>query len=170
MADEKSPTDTKNESAEQQAQNKSPDMPAVMPEESWTTERLIKTLQSDDNMIVRSNAVIILARREGQEAIEAMISALADGEQLVKSAAMVRLAEKGRPILDRVLEAMSDADHNVRAGAAWILGELKAPESVAALQKAVNDSSIVVRIQAKASLMSMGLHKPENKAQSEEKK
>ena len=44
----------------------------------------------------------------------------------------------------------------MRAGAAWIIGELKDNRAVEALEKVAKDDYPLARIQAKASLMAMG--------------
>jgi HEAT repeat protein len=44
----------------------------------------------------------------------------------------------------------------VRAGAAWIVGELKDSRAVEALEKVARDDYPLARIQAKASLVAMG--------------
>lgn len=137
-------------------QSDEPEIPEVLPDESWPTDRLIEAL-SDKNMLVRSNAVSILGTRDGPEVVEALIQAMRDEDYVVRSNAMVKLSERGTAILDRILQALDDPDENIRAGAAWVLGELKDPRSIEPLQNAMNDENIIVRIQAKASLMAMGV-------------
>lgn len=132
------------------------EIPEVLPDESWPTDRLIEATR-DRNMLVRSNAVSILATRDGPEVIEALIQAMRDEDHVVRSNAMVRLSERGTAVLDRVLDALRDRDENIRAGAAWVLGELKDPRAIEPLQSAMNDENIIVRIQARASLMAMGV-------------
>jgi len=44
----------------------------------------------------------------------------------------------------------------VRAGAAWIIGELKDNRAIEALEKVAKDDYPLARIQAKASLLAMG--------------
>lgn len=137
-------------------QEDEPETPEVLPDESWPTDRLIEATR-DKNMLVRSNAVSILAARDGPEVIEALIQAMKDEDYVVRSNAMVRLSERGAGVLERVLGALSDPDENIRAGAAWVLGELKDPRAIEPLQKAMNDENMIVRIQARASLMAMGV-------------
>jgi hypothetical protein len=132
-----------------------PSMPAVLPDPSWSTERLIAATK-DKHMLVRSNAIILLSKREISESLEALIEALKDEEYLVKSNAMVAISSYGKQVSDRVIEALSDADKDVRAGAAWILGELKDNRAVQALEKVAKDDYPLARIQAKASLVAMG--------------
>ncbi|MGA9099533.1 MAG: HEAT repeat domain-containing protein [Methanotrichaceae archaeon] len=146
-------------------------MPANLPDPSWPTEKLVEALK-DKHMLVRSNAVMLLSKKPLQESIEPLIEALKDKDYLVKSNAMVALSSFGRQIFDRMITALSDQDPDVRAGAAWILGELKDQRAIDALEKAAKDDYPLARIQAKASLMSMGVIKPkkvEKKAEPAEK-
>ena len=133
-----------------------PEIPEVLPDESWPTDRLVEATR-DKNMLVRSNAVSILSTRDGPEVVEALIQAMRDEDHVVRSNAMVRLSERGTAILERILEALRDPDENIRAGAAWVLGELKDPRAIEPLQNAISDENVIVRIQAKASLMAMGV-------------
>jgi hypothetical protein len=132
-----------------------PSVPAVLPDPSWSTEKLIAATK-DKHMLVRSNAIILLSKREISESLEALIEALKDEEYLVKSNAMVAISSYGKQVSDRIIDALSDADKDVRAGAAWILGELKDNRAVQALEKVAKDDYPLARIQAKASLVAMG--------------
>ena len=132
-----------------------PSMPAVLPDMSWSTEKLIAATK-DKHMLVRSNAIMLLSKRDVSESLEALIEALKDEEYLVKSNAMVAIAGYGKQVSDRMIEALEDADKDVRAGAAWVIGELKENRAVAALEKVAKDDYPLARIQAKASLIAMG--------------
>ncbi len=144
-----------------------PTIPKNLPDPSWSTEKLVEALK-DKHMLVRSNAVMLLSKRSPAEAVEPLVGALKDKEYLVKSNAMVALASFGHQIFDRMLEALSDPDPDVRAGAAWIRGELKDRRAVEALEKVAKDDYPLARIQAKASLMAMGVIKPKKIETSEE--
>lgn len=146
-------------------------MPANLPDPNWPTEKLVEALK-DKHMLVRSNAVMLLSKRPLQESTEPLVEALKDKDYLVKSNAMIALSSFGRQIFDRMLAALSDPDPDVRAGAAWILGELKDQRAIEALEKVAKDDYPLARIQAKASLMAMGVIKPkkvEKKAEPEKK-
>ena len=132
-----------------------PSMPAVLPDPSWSTEKLI-TATKDQHMLVRSNAIILLSKRDLSETLEALIEALKDEEYLVKSNAMVAIASYGKMVSDRMIQALDDADKDVRAGAAYVMGELKDNRAVEALEKVAKDDYPLARIQAKASLVAMG--------------
>ena len=132
-----------------------PSMPAILPDSSWSTEKLIAATK-DKHMLVRSNAIILLSRREISESLEALIEALKDEEYLVKSNAMVAIAAYGKQVSDRIIQALSDADKDIRAGAAWIVGELKDNRAIEALEKVAKDDYPLARVQAKASLIAMG--------------
>jgi len=132
-----------------------PSMPAVLPDPNWSTEKLIAATK-DKHMLVRSNAIILLSKREASESLEALIEALKDEEYLVKSNAMVAIAAYGKQVSERIIQALDDADKDVRAGAAWIIGELKDNRAVEALEKVARDDYPLARIQAKASLVVLG--------------
>ncbi len=132
-----------------------PSMPAVLPDPSWSTEKLIAATK-DKHMLVRSNAIILLSKREISESLEALIEALKDEEYLVKSNAMVAISSYGKQASERIIQALTDADKDVRAGAAWIVGELKDNRAILALEKVAKDDYPLARIQAKASLLAMG--------------
>jgi len=132
-----------------------PSMPVVLPDPSWSTEKLIAATK-DKHMLVRSNAIILLSKREITESLEALIEALKDEEYLVKSNAMVAIAAYGKQVSDRINQALADANKDVRAGAAWIAGELKDNRAIDALEKVAKDEYPLARIQAKASLLALG--------------
>jgi HEAT repeat protein len=132
-----------------------PSMPAVLPEPNWSTEKLIAATK-DKHMLVRSNAIILLSKREASEALDILIEALKDEEYLVKSNAMVAIAAYGKQVSDRIIQALGDTDKDVRAGAAWVIGELKDNRAIEALEKVAKDDYPLARIQAKASLVAMG--------------
>ncbi len=145
-----------------------PSMPEVLPDPNWSTEKLIEATK-DPHMLVRSNAIILLSKRDPSEVLEALIEALKDEEYLVKSNAMVAIAAYGKQVSDRMILALSDADKDVRAGAAWIMGELKDSKAIEALEKVAKDDYPLARIQAKASLLAMG-RGPKTEAKKEEAK
>jgi len=132
-----------------------PEMPAVLPDASWTTEKLIEALK-DKNLLVRSNAVMFLGSRDISQIIEPLIQMLKDNEYIVKTNAMVVISGFGQQVFDRVLQALQDTDGDIRAGAAWILGELKDARAIEPLEIAAKDDYPLARIQAKASLIALG--------------
>lgn len=132
-----------------------PKIPAVLPDPSWSTEKLVEAIK-DENMLVRSNAILILSKRSPSEALEPLIEALKDDEYIVKTNAMVAIAAFGQQVTERMISALDDPNPDVRAGAAWILGELKDQRAVDALERVAQDEYPLARIQAKASLLAMG--------------
>jgi HEAT repeat protein len=133
-----------------------PSMPAVLPDANWSTEKLIAATK-DKHMIVRSNAIMLLSKREPSESLEALIEALKDEEYLVKRNAMVSIAAYGRQVSDRMIQALSDPNQDVRACAAWVMGELKDNRAVEDLKTVAKDDYPLARINAKASLVAMGI-------------
>jgi len=140
--------------------------PAMLPDPSWSTEKLIAAAK-DKHMLIRSNAIILLSKREASETLETLIEALKDEEYLVKSNAMVAIAAYGAQVTERIIQALGDTNKDVRAGAAWIIGELKDDRAVEALEKVAKDDYPLARIQAKASLVVMGKG-PKKEARKEE--
>ena len=144
-----------------------PEIPKVLPDASWSTERLVEA-SKDKNMLARSNAVMFLGKRSPSESLEPLVEALKDKEYVVKTNAMVAIAAFGRQVLDRMIAALGDANGDVRAGAAWVLGEFKDQKSIEPLEKVAKDDYPLARVQAKASLMAMGMG-PKKEEQKEEK-
>lgn len=132
-----------------------PEIPAVLPDASWSTEKLIETLK-DKNFVVRSNAVMLLGSRDLSQVLEPLIQMLKDKEYIVKTNAMVVISGFGQQVFDRMLQALQDPDGDIRAGAAWILGELKDARAIEALEIAAKDDYPLARIQAKASIIALG--------------
>jgi hypothetical protein len=145
-----------------------PEIPKVLPDASWSTERLVEA-SKDKNMITRSNAVMLLGKRSPSESLEPLIEALKDKEFVVKTNAMVAIAAFGRQVLDRMIAALGDANGDVRAGAAWVLGEIKDQKAIEHLEKVAKDDYPLARVQAKASLMTMG-RGPKKEVKKEEPK
>lgn len=132
-----------------------PSMPQNLPDASWSTQKLVEATK-DKNMLVRSNAILLLSKKGPEEAVEPLIKAMKDQDYIVKTNAMVALASFGRSIVDRMIEALSDPEPDIRAGAAWVLGEFKDPKAIEGLEKVAKDDYPLARIQAKASLVALG--------------
>jgi HEAT repeat protein len=128
--------------------------PEKIPQPDWPLEKLIEALM-DSNMLIRSNAVNSLAKKGGPEVVGPLVEGLKDPEDVVKSNAMVGLAHLGKDLVqDRMVQAvMEEEDDDVRAGAAWVLGEMIDEKSLDILRKAAEDESPLVRVHAKASLL-----------------
>lgn len=129
-------------------------VPEILPDPSWSTDRLIEA-SKDENMLTRSNAIMLMSKRSPQEVLEPLIEAMKDKEYVVKSNAMVAISSFGHQVLDRMISALSDSDPDIRAGAAWVLGELKDPKAIEPLERTASDEYPLARIQAKASLLAM---------------
>lgn len=145
-----------------------PEIPKVLPDASWSTEKLVEG-SKDNNMLTRSNAVMLLGKRSPSESLEPLIEALKDKEYIVKTNAMVAIAAFGHQVLDRMIAALGDANGDVRAGAAWVLGEIKDPKSIEHLERTAKDDYPLARVQAKASLMAMGRGPKKEVKKSEQK-
>jgi HEAT repeat protein len=132
-----------------------PEKPAVLPDASWSTEQLIEALK-DKNFLVRSSAVMLLGSRDITQVIEPLIQMLKDKEYIVKTNAMMVISGFGQQIFDRMIQALQDPDGDIRAGAAWILGELRDARAIEPLELAAKDDYPLARIQSKASLIALG--------------
>ena len=143
-----------------------PEIPENLPDETWPLEKLVEAVTKESNMLVRANAVNVLANIGGAEVIETLIQALEDPENPVKINAMMGLAHQEKALVqDRMIKALlEDEREEVRAGAAWVLGEMMDEKSMEQLQKtAEEDENVMVRVQAKASLLARKKSKSENK-------
>ncbi len=142
-----------------------PEIPENLPDETWPLEKLIEAATKESNMLTRANAVNVLANIGGAEVIETLIQALGDPEDPVKVNAMMGLAHLRKELVqDRMIEALQEDEEGVRAGAAWVLGEMMDETSMEPLQTtADDDESVMVRVQAKASLLAYNKSKSENK-------
>jgi len=131
-----------------------PEIPKVLPDTSWSTQRLVEA-SKDENMLTRSHAIMLLGKRSPSESLEPLIEALKDKEYVVKTNAMVAIAAFGRQVLDRMIAALGDANGDVRAGAAWVLGEIKDQKAIEHLETVAKDDYPLARVQAKASLIAL---------------
>ena len=133
-----------------------PETPENLPDSTWPLEKLIDAITKESNMLIRSNAVNALAKKGGAEAVAPLIDALKDPEDVVKANAMVGLTHLGRDLVqEKVAAALTRSeDEEIRAGAAWVLGEMIDEKSIDLLKKvAQEDESAMVRVHAKASLI-----------------
>lgn len=143
-----------------------PEIPENLPDETWPLEKLIEAATKENNMLVRANAVNALANIGGAEANETLIQALEDPEDRIKVNAMSGLAHQGKALVqDRMIGVLQeDVREEARAGAAWVLGEMMDEKSIEQLQKtAEEDENVMVRVQAKASLLAHKKSKSETK-------
>ncbi|MHC1631088.1 MAG: HEAT repeat domain-containing protein [Methanotrichaceae archaeon] len=127
-----------------------------LPNITWPLEKLIEAATRDNNMEVRSNAVNALARIGGPEVTDTLIEALKDPDDPVKANAILGLTNLGKDLVqEKCIKALQENENErVRAGVAWVLGEMLDEKSKECLKKASeDDESILVRIQAKGSLL-----------------
>ncbi len=144
------------------------DVPVALPDASWSTEMLIEALK-DKHMLVRSNAVMLMGKRDPALVLEPLIQMLKDKEYIVKTNAMVIIAGFGHQIFDRMILALNDVDGDIRAGAAWVLGELRDPRAIEPLEKVAKDDYPLARVQAKASMIALGKGSKKDDANTENK-
>jgi len=149
-----------------------PEVPENLPDASWSFEDLIEAVTKDSNMLVRSNAVNALARKGGPESVDPLIMALKDPEDVVKANAIVGLRHLGKDLVqESMAKALTESEHDeIRAGAAWVLGEMIDEKAIDLLKKAAEeDESPMVRVHAKASLIAHEKSSAEAKPETEKK-
>ena len=115
-------------------------------------EILTRSLR-DDHEIVRAAVVKTLGELGEQAPIERIIFMLKDSSEIVRSEAITTLGRLYTFICENVsseflLYALKDEDENIRAIAAWILGEQGETTSVELLVRASRDNSEIVRTAA----------------------
>lgn len=146
--------------------------PEDLPDVNWPLEKLVDAVTTNSNMLVRSNAVNSLAKIGGSEVVDALVEALKDPEDTVKTSAMVGLANLGKDLVqERMIDLVqNDEKEDVRAGAAWVLGEMVDEKSVETLKKvAEKEENALVRVHAKASLRAYEQSQKKEKIKAEKK-
>jgi HEAT repeat protein len=117
----------------------------------------VEALQSADPE-VRSKAAIILGEMgaETHGLIPALIEALKNKDS--RPTATSVLINQGRPIAPQLLEGLKHKDPVVRAEVASLLGTLNPPPAgvLAALERALKDDDVGVRLEAASSIQRMG--------------
>lgn len=79
-----------------------------------------------------------------------------DDNKWVRRAASGALSNMGKSAVNPLIETLKDDDWRVRGGAAWALGNIKAPESLPALIKIMDDDSGFVRAGAVMAVGNIG--------------
>jgi len=123
-------------------------------------EAPLRAVLTDADPAVRAASLQALRNVEGFKDGTVGVSLLADGNETVRVQAIFTVAQfraqAAAPALVQLLQG--DASANVRKRAAWALGQMHAPASVAALaltQASQDDSSPLVRSLARSALASL---------------
>jgi HEAT repeat protein len=118
---------------------------------------VLTTAMADADAGVRAAAVVAWRDMLGQQSAQPVVPLLGDGNANVRAQAAGVVGGMREHSARATLEALvtSDPDPFVRRNAAWALGQLGDSASSAALLRATNDTSGLVRGVAKASLASL---------------
>lgn len=117
---------------------------------------LVAALEDPDRD-VRSCAVVGLAALRPPAAAEPLLSHLSDPSAYVARLAADALARIGQPAVEALITALREGDIATRSGAARALRAIRPPEAVPALCAALDDPSAVVTHYAEEALESMGI-------------
>jgi HEAT repeats len=127
-----------------------------LPSSEHILEVLAKKMNdSDEHIYVRMEAAATLARSDRPEGWDFIKERLQDDYATHRLEAVIILAELDKPTSVRLLQSvLSDLSQNaeVRAGAAWSLGELRNPSSIESLVKAFGELEEVIRVEAARAL------------------
>jgi HEAT repeat protein/beta-lactamase regulating signal transducer with metallopeptidase domain len=127
---------------------------ASLPDDSGTTDLLVKLLESDSDAKVRRTAAWALAQRDKRDSrvvTEALEAALArDKSADVREMAAWGLGQSESETAGQALRnaVQHDADERVKATAAWALGTIGDAAAAASLDSAMADPSARVRARA----------------------
>ena len=103
------------------------------------TEEMLLELLLDENKGVREAAGDALLRRGNQSGAQKLVEYFANPRIEVRNQAMLLLTEMGEPVLEYVIPALSDSDHDVRKFAADVLGGISSPAAVRSLVETIDD-------------------------------
>src|SRR6266566_58867 len=125
-----------------------------------TSERILEALTKklndpDEHIYVRMEAAATLARADRADGWDFIGQRLQDSYATHRLEAVIILAELDKPTSISLLQSvLSDPMQNaeVRAGAAWSLGELGKPSSIKSLVDAFGELEEVIRIEAARAL------------------
>jgi HEAT repeat protein len=124
--------------------------------------RIIK--RKDDQSGQRTREIIARGRIHNKEDLFLLLEAIFEnkcmfttmGDQFFCQRALKLICESGRTGITQMIAALRDQKMEVRAGAAWALGKLKAVEAVDQLLQTINDGDEYVRKEAVTALGEIG--------------
>ncbi|MDP1547453.1 MAG: HEAT repeat domain-containing protein [Anaerolineales bacterium] len=113
---------------------------------------------SDSTLEVRAAAALALCSHPGEEAIPALIRAIADEDPLTAGLAGNALVKIGSPAVPGLLEVMSEASASVRILALRTLSEIRDHRAIPVMMKCLNENeSALQQYWAQQGLERLGL-------------
>jgi HEAT repeat protein len=119
-------------------------------------ELLLAALE-DRDPDVRACAVVALSQLMPVEAIQPLVARLSDPSAYVRRLTADGLALFGQPAVEALISALEDGDRAARAGAARALSAIQPEEAIPALYHALDDPSALVTYYADEALARMGV-------------
>ncbi|MDY6776252.1 MAG: HEAT repeat domain-containing protein [Halobacteria archaeon] len=113
-------------------------------ESEVSTQPIISALEQATEKPIRRNAAWLLGRVGGSEAVEPLVSALDDDEQVRRFAA-TSLAEIGEHAVDDLIESLDHKNPEVRKMAAFALGKIGDKRALGPLNEVIEDEDEEVR-------------------------
>jgi hypothetical protein len=121
---------------------------APVPPESWGSTKELEPMLADPDPKVRARAIAALVGRKGEAALDAVLEALRDSDDQVRTEALYGAAKAGVDLPEESLRdlALNDASADVRFLALQSLAN--SPDAGSVAEMALNDSSEPVRGEA----------------------
>jgi len=121
---------------------------APVPADKWASTNELQRMLSDKDPDTRGRAIEALAQRKQQAALQTVLTALQDDDAQVRARALYGALKSGIEIPEGVLNSLTlnDASPDVRVLA--LQGLASTPNARAIAERALNDPSEPVRLQA----------------------
>jgi HEAT repeat protein len=115
-------------------------------------------LLSDSSPEVRAASALALCEHPGEEAVEALVNLLANGDALVAGLAGNALVKIGSPSVASLLKVMDEASASVRIAALRALAEIRDHRAIPTMMKCLGEESAVLQYWAQEGLERLGLN------------
>lgn len=124
---------------------------APVPPEKWASTKEFEAMLADKDPEVRGKAIETLVEREGQGALDAVLTSLHDDNDQVRTRALYGAVRAGVQVSDDVLNnlALNDPSADVRLLALQSLSNSNSQDARQIAQRALDDSSEPVRVEAR---------------------